>query len=386
MDIRSTARGHAPAALRRLAALVLIALLSACASRPGPRSLDASLVAAPGARIVTIYLATSRQRLAPGVNRFSDVPSEQLSFAAYRISIPPKHKVGQIEYPSQRPDPTKEYVVVEERPLDRAAFERAVAEASRPANAQSGIFVHGYNTNLPEAVFRAAQLTADSGSADSGASVLFSWPSTGSFSGYLADKAAAMASRDQLTDLLTLVTRVSGRKPVLLAGHSMGGFLIAESLRQLRLTKRDAVLAKLKVVLAAPDIDGKVFVSQMNVIGAMRHTMTILVSKDDLALAVSSFLAQDSMRVGLLDVNDPVIQRAAKEANVQIIDITGVKSQDEFGHNGFASLATYYPALKKQGDQGASLRLDTAGTFVFNAVAQTLTAPLTIGNHLLARQ
>ncbi len=47
-------------------ALFSALLLAACASRPGPETLDARAAAnIAGAKIVTLYLATSRQRISP---------------------------------------------------------------------------------------------------------------------------------------------------------------------------------------------------------------------------------------------------------------------------------------------------------------------------------
>lgn len=117
----------------------------------------------------------------------------------------------------------------------------------------------------------------------------------------------------------------------------------------------------------------------------MKKPMTILVSKDDIALSVSSFISLDQMRIGQLDISDPRVQAGAKEANIQFIDISGVETDDTFKHNGFAALAAIYPEMKKQGDKGGDvLRLSQAGVFVFDAVGRTLTAPFALGSRLAA--
>ena len=378
------------AAIRQVAgyclALMLMAILTACGNRPGPQSLDPRVVDVPGARIVSMYVATSRERVAPGVNRFTDAPSQTLNFALYRVSIPPTHKPGQIEYPGDRPNPKTDFVVVDQKPLDKAEFLRGISRVSNGAKGDISLFVHGFNTSLPEAVFRNAQLTADSTTSSNDVSVLFAWPSTASYSGYLADKAAATASRDQLTELLTLVTRERPTGQILVAAHSMGGWLLMEALRQLKLTGKQAVLDRLKVILAAPDIDGMIFLAQMQVIGRMREPMTILVSQDDIALSISSFISQDQMRIGLINIADPRVQEGAKEFNIQFIDISEVKSDDPFHHNGFASLAALAPSVQKQKNARDPLQLNKAGVFVFDAVGRTLIAPFTIGKQLTAKK
>jgi esterase/lipase superfamily enzyme len=376
----------------RVAGLLLVlfslTLLSACASRPGLQSLDPHAANVPGARIVTFYLATSRERAGPGPNSYNDVPSETLNFAEYKVSIPPTHKPGMIEYPGDRPDPRSSFTVVGVEPLSREVFLQRISARNKGKQGDLGIFVHGFNTNLAEAIFRQAQLSADANDPElDDVSILFAWPSSGSISGYLADKATATASRDQLTDLLAMAVKARPTGEITLVGHSMGGWLTSEALRQLKLTGQQAVLDRLKVILAAPDIDGIVFLAQMQKIGRMKKPMTILVSKDDIALSVSSFISLDQMRIGSIDVNDPRVQAGAKEVNIQFIDISSVKTEDTFKHNGFAALAAIYPEMRKQSDKGGdALRLGQAGVFVFDAVGRTLTAPFTIGRRLAARQ
>ena len=366
----------------QIATLLLMLALAACASRPGPNALQAVNTDLQSNRVATVYLATSRARDSRSGTDFNNDISESLNFAEYRVSIPPGHKPGQVEVSGGKSNPAKDFVVVSKRSVDRAEFLRDVAKAAGGDRGNISVFVHGYNTNLAEAIFRQAQITADSGQEDHGAAILFSWPSVGSYSGYIADSAAATSSRDQLADLLTSVTSIQGKGNVTLIGHSMGGWLAAESLRQLRLMKRDAVTDRLKVVLAAPDIDTQVFIAQMQVIGRLREPMTLLVSRDDIALSVSSFISNDNQKIGKLDVSQPEIQAAAKKANVQVVDISNVASNDAFKHNRFASLAVYFPAIKKADQKGGDAKLKRAGVYIFDTVGKTLTAPLVLGQHI----
>lgn len=368
--------------------LFSLTLVSACASRPGLQSLDPRAANVPGARFVTFYLATSRERAGPGPNSYNDIPSETLNFAEYKVSIPPTHKPGMIEYPGDRPDPRTAFTVVSVQTLDRATFLSRIGSRAKGKQGDLGIFVHGFNTNLAEAVFRQAQLAADASDPElDDVSVLFAWPSAGAISGYLADKATATASRDQLTDLLAMTVRARPTGEITLVAHSMGGWLTSEALRQLKLTGQQAALDRLRVILAAPDIDGIVFLAQMQKIGRMKKPMTILVSKDDIALSVSSFISLDQMRIGSIDISNPRVQAGAKEVNIQFIDISSVQTDDTFKHNGFAALAAIYPEMRKQSDKGGdAMRLGQAGVFVFDAVGRTLTAPFALGRRLAASQ
>lgn len=363
--------------------MLAILVLAACAKRPGVDVLTSTPVNLRNAHIVTIYVATSRQREKPGSNAFTNERSDNLNFAEFKISIPPNHKSAQIEWPSGKPNPKTDFVAVEQRELDQAAFLRAVAQASGHKKDNIGIFVHGYNTNFQEALFRQAQVFADAGT-DNG--VLFSWPSEGSYSGYLADREAATASRDQLVDFLTMMSREPGAGHIALVGHSMGGWLVTEAIRQLRLMGRNDVIDKLRVVLAAPDIDGEVFETQMNVIGPLSPPLVVLVSPDDLALYVSSTLSSSRLRLGQLDVNDPEIAAAARKAHVQVIDISSLTTDDSLKHNRFAALASLYPKLNALNDRAPGEKTRQVGVFVLDAVSATIAAPLTITRKVLSGQ
>jgi len=362
--------------------LTAVFVTAGCARRPGDDVLRAVAQTAPEARNVTVYVATSRARQTPGTNIFNKIHAQDLNYAVFTISIPPTHKPGVIEWAKGVPDPRTDFVTVRERALDKAEFEQAVRKDSGGKRENIGIFVHGYNTNFPEALFRHVQMSADAGVTEGGAAILFAWPSAASYSGYITDRDAATASRDQLVDLLVSVTKGSGRGQSILFGHSMGGWMVSEALRQLKLTGRDDVIKKLNVILAAPDIDAEVFRTQMSVIGPLSPPMKILVSPDDVALSVSSLLSGNKLRVGQIDVSDPAVQAAARAAKVQIIDISDIEAGDRFLHERFAAVAALYPKISAQQDKGDGLQ--RAGAFMFDAAAATVSAPFVLGANIVA--
>jgi esterase/lipase superfamily enzyme len=370
------------ACLRAFAILTMVCL-AGCAGRPGPEVLKANMALAQvaGARVVTVYVATSRQRAAPNENVFTNGRSTQMNYAQFTISVPPTHKAGNIEYPKSKPDPKTSFVTLEQRVIDKATFEREVARKRGGQKASVDVLVHGFNNNFQEALFRLVQISADRGS--DAVPVLFSWPSQASVTGYVADKDSVTFSRDKLTELLTMLGKNQDIGNILVIGHSMGGWLTAESLRQLRLTGQDAVLRRLKVVLAAPDIDVDVFGTQLAAIGSLAQPMTVLVSKDDRALAISSFISGEHERLGALDVTDPRVQQAAKNANVQIIDITALSATDSFNHNRFSELAAFFAKRNGVNGNGQIPDLRESGAFVFNAVGTTLSSPFILAGKIV---
>jgi esterase/lipase superfamily enzyme len=357
----------------RAVVIPLLMMLAGCATRPGPEVLTPAAALVPGARVVTAYVATTREREIAGSNVFNNNRAGASNYAAFKISIPPGHRAGQIEWPSQTPDPEVDFVTAQQEVLDRKSFEQRLSSGRR--DRKVAVFVHGFNTNFQEALFRLAQMTAD---ADLGAQpILFAWPSEATVTGYVADKDAVTSSRDQLAELLSMLTRKSGAGEIVVIGHSMGCWLVVEALRQLRLSGQNAVLDRLNVVLAAPDIDVDVFRSQMKVVGRLSPPMTLLVSRDDKALALSGRIAGERPRVGALDVDDPRVQEAALSAKVQIVDISNLAATDRFNHDRYANLAALYPRLATSPD------LHRSGVFVLDTAAATLVSPFQfVGNAL----
>jgi esterase/lipase superfamily enzyme len=361
--------------LFRLGIVGLMVLPAACAGRPGPETLAVTAPSVPAQKTVTLFAATNRARLPGRSNAFSDKASEDVSFARYQISIPADHKAGNIEWPTGgRPDPQTDFTVVEQERLSAVAFDASVGAAASskgPESRRVGVFVHGFNYNFQEALFRAAQMSADTNL--DGSPVVFSWPSKARIAGYLADKEAVTYSRDALVDTLIGTARAPGIDQIILFGHSMGAWLVMEAARQLKLEGRNDVLAKIQIVLAAPDIDAEVFRSQLNVIGRMKTPITLLVSPDDLALKLSSFVTADSRRIGALDVKDPTVQEAARKYNVEVVDISTLKGSDSVNHDRYVGIAKILPSLAAEGNAARN-----AGAFVLNATTATLTAPLRI--------
>src|SRR5215475_2587093 len=293
------------------AIIVALALsLVGCASRPGPEVL-VPVATAPGVKSASIYVATNRKRDTPSQNVFTAERANTLNFAKFTIAIPPNHQPGNIEWPGGAPDPRVSFATIDQAALTDAEFRKAVARP--PQSSRQGtkhnvvIFVHGYNNNFQESLYRLAQIDADAGF--NGIPILFAWPSQGDVAGYGADKEAAAYSRDHLIELLTMVTSSSQVGEIMVVAHSMGCMVTAEALRELRTSRRDRVIARLgRIVLAAPDIDVDVFQSQVQAIGPLNPPLTVLVSKDDAALRLSSFVAGSGLRAGALDVEIPRVR------------------------------------------------------------------------------
>jgi esterase/lipase superfamily enzyme len=354
-------------------------MLTACAGRPGPETLSSvTLTDFQPKTVETLYSVTTRDRTEPGKNVFGVDKTLEPNYARFDISIPPNHKPANIEWPKGKTvDPNTDFAVLSQAVLDRADLIQAVRA---PKAAPPIIFVHGYNYNFQEALYRMAQLKTDS-SID-GIPIVFSWPSYAALPAYVADKESATYSRDALANLMAdLTTARKGEVDVF--AHSMGGWLTIEALRQLKLKGRDDVLDRLRVIMAAPDIDEDVFTAQLEVIGRMKIPILILVAADDRALQVSSILGAGTQRVGALDARNPDVAAAAKKAGVTIVDISSLESADATNHNRFFDVNQIASALSQP---AASATLGDAGAFVFDAAAKTISSPFSLAATVLRQR
>ncbi|WP_454858829.1 alpha/beta hydrolase [Rhizobium binxianense] len=364
------------------ALFVMSACLSACAGRPDASVLRTVDTNVKGGRIVSAYVVSTREQSATDRTDFSSARARSPNYARFDISVPPNHKDGKIEWPSSKADPKTSFVVNRQDMMDKQGFDADLGRIARSGQ-RIGVFVHGYNYSYQEALFRAAQMAADANL--SGVPVVFSWPSQANLSGYVADKESAVYSRDALVETLTDLTRHNPGKPILVFAHSMGGWLVMEATRQLRLKGRNDVISGLQIVLAAPDIDSDVFRKQTEVIGRLSPPLTVLVSKDDRALLASSILGGDVQRIGALDVEDQQVQETADREGVQFIDISNLKASDPVNHDRYASLASLIPKLEaSEGRKGNEL--GRAGAFVLDTIGTTVSSPFHLASRVVSPQ
>lgn len=350
--------------------LLFFLALAGCAPRPGPEVLAVVSAEPQSAKLVTIDVVTNRDFDALS-RSYSDLRSLEMKFERIKISIPPNHQLMQIEWPKGDPDPARSFAVTERQVLPMfgvGTAKDADGYAGRPSGRRDVvIFVHGYNYNFQESLFRLAQLMADGGLEE--APILFAWPSAASVTGYIADKDAVIYSRDDLVYVLTTVARHPKVGRITVFGHSMGAMLVAEALRQLRLTGQDKVIERLEdVVLAAPDIDIDVFRTQMEIIGPLDPPITLLVAPDDRALKISARLTRSRSRLGTRDVQDPQVQALAAINGIRVIDISDVSPPNATKHSRFIGLVTVFPLMRGE----ARSTLAQAGAYVLEPLTAAL--------------
>ena len=282
-------------ALRSISVVGLVAL-AACTSRgtftPAPTDRGA-------AQTETIFVGTTR---AEGEDGFGFGRADSLSFFRYDISIPSNRKPGELSWPpkSRAPDPERDFLTADEQVFaSQDAFRSSVAKELRQQNLTAAvIYVHGFNTNLAEGVYRFAQMHHD---LDVPAvAVHYSWPSRGSALGYLHDRDSAAFARSGLEDLFDEVA-AAGATEIVVVAHSMGAALTMETLRQMALARNMRVIDRINgVVLISPDIDVDVFRSQARDMGKLPQPFVVFGSSGDRILDVSARISGAPERLGNL--------------------------------------------------------------------------------------
>lgn len=331
-----------PVELRRAVSsmrlFVIVIMLLALAGCGGPRAvLGLPVAASSGAKpqaIVPIFVATTR---APSGNLslpFSAERSKTLNFAKLDIGIPQNHVAGNVEKSGRVPDPKRHFSARTFQPIDqRQEFVRQLNAAlarRAPDNREIFIFVHGYNNNFADSVFRNAQITHDYNIKS--VSLHYAWPSGAAIPLYVFDRDSALVGRRGLAETIEIAAQTNAKR-IILVGHSMGAYVVTEALRDLALRGRTSTLNRLGgVVLAGPDIDVDVFQSQLEDIGDIPRPFTIVVSRRDRALGISRRLAGGHPRVGSgADIE------MLQDKEIAVIDVSDV---DGGTHSVFATSQT----------------------------------------------
>lgn len=282
--------------------LVLVVALSACAQRGDfTRVPEGTRIEATEA----IFVGTTRKADDAGYGRER---SDAASFLRYDIAIPADRDPGELTWPPRRgkPNVAKHFLTQQAMLFDGSqSFRSALREAMRVRSQRDAVvYVHGFNTNMAEGVYRVAQMHHDL--KVPGVAVHYAWPSRGSALGYVYDRDSMLYSRSGFEDLLDEVAG-AGAKDIILVAHSMGAALTMETLRQMALRGDSRALDKVAgVILISPDLDLDVFRSQARDIGELPQPFVVFGSSRDRILGISATISGTGQRLGNLDSVAPI--------------------------------------------------------------------------------
>lgn len=260
-------------------------------------------------------------------------------FSRIDVSVPPERAPGDLAYPRPGGDPGTQFLVSGGGRLGGAdAFRRAIeADLARraPEDRDIILFIHGYNYSFAEGVYRTAQLAHDLRLP--GVHAHFSWPSRMKPYAYSGDRDGALYSRDGLVQTIQLLVQARGRGKIVLMAHSMGSQLLMEGLRQMALSGRRDLIDRIDgVILMSPDLDLRLFRSQVRAIGPLPRPFVILTSPQDRALQLAALISDEPLRLGNIPDAQPV-------ADLDVIVVDTGAFNTGYGHFNVADS----PALQR---------------------------------------
>lgn len=364
----------------------MLLIVAGCGSLPqaviGAGDFTEADVQAKGANVVDVYVATSRAADEDPSILFSGERSSAVSFTRVPVSIPPNHQPGQIERPRRSiPNPRTEFAILQPTllPTSQQFINSLNGElARRPRDERDVlVFVHGYNTDLTSAIFRIAQFTNDINYP--GVPVLFSWASRGRTFDYVYDINSALHARDALLETGEILSRSNADGFNILA-HSMGTLLTVEAMRQSVLTsggRRPERFRIRNVALAAPDIDLDLFRRQLEIVPTTDIPIYVLISDDDRALGLSSFLAGGESRVGIADLEE------LTDLGVIVIDLSAVEDRETTSHTKFANSPEVIKVLGEGLRTGNRLETRSGGGFRLADIANAPSGVVQSGRALI---
>lgn len=316
-------------------------LLAACGHNP--EVMRPVAVSEPEAHRVDMLVATTRQPSGNPALRYTGERGEDVRLDNIVVSIPPEkaRRSGRVQWPdAANPDPARSFVTVK---ADHLAFGEVMPWFHRVSRGKKRvlIFVHGFNNDYADAVYRFAQLMHDA--RIDAAPLLFTWPSRGNMLDYVYDRESTIYSRFGLGDVLEVAAASPDVEDIIMLAHSMGTWLTMEALRDMA-NRNGKVSPKIHtVVLASPDIDVDVFWRQVHELGAGRPHIAIFSSRNDVALRFSSWIAGDVHRLGATDFtrHEAILARHG----ISVVDATEAKQADFLGHQAFAENADILHAL-----------------------------------------
>lgn len=216
----------------------------------------------------------------------------EMNLGVCHVSIPKSHQTGSLESPSvlhwEFEEKQEDHVMLMEvkSKEEQEFFDMLRERVALSPHGDLLIFIHGYNVTFEDAARRTAQIAHDL--EFQGVPVFFSWPSQGELLGYVSDRSNSHWTASHLKDFLLKVHQQSGAQSIHLIAHSMGNRAFGTAIQSLATDLAENEKVFNEVILAAPDVDARVFAKEIapKLTGLSQH-VTLYASKNDLALKAS---------------------------------------------------------------------------------------------------
>jgi len=293
--------------------------------------------------IVDVLYGTDRKTntIQTDLEKFYTGERGKLKFGVAQVSIPKKHKFGEMERPNKllfQKEKIGEHVVVTKlENINKEDFHKFLANKLKNVEEQDIlIFIHGFNVSFASAIRRTAQISYDL--KFKGVPLTYSWPSQGKIEEYMKDESSVQYTVPHLVAFLKEVIDTKGKANLHIIGHSMGTRALTNALKEISYIYSGKHPFK-NIILAAPDIDKDVFeVSLYPYIIKTTDQITLYASSDDAALKLSKTL-HGGERIG--QGGDDIFVFEGLDS----IDATGIDTS-LLGHSYFAEKELLVTDLK----------------------------------------
>ncbi len=247
---------------------------------------------------------------------------DEIEYGECRVSIPESHERGEVEELSWwqkaarkrwalahliwKTGPGKHVALLSVDPLSETAMLAQMERRLRESDDKSLlVFIHGYNNTFEDAARRTAQIAYDVDFP--GVVAMYSWPSNGQLLGYSADEDEIDLTWPHLKEFLATLVDSNQFHQVHVIAHSMGNRALSMALKELAEERPEEKMFD-QVVLAAPDINVRVFERDAKAIAEPAKHVTLYVSPDDKSLMGSHILHGKYPRVRTEIVVKPPIK------------------------------------------------------------------------------
>lgn len=242
-----------------------------------------------------VFYGTNRSPIfeREALSGFGSSRADVLSYGLCEVIVPDGHRIGSLGSSrwkrifNQKDDRLKidSLIGLDEELFFRSFIQSASAmkKKQRPT-----VFVHGFNTSFESAVLRAAQIGYDLGIGQGVG--LFSWPSQGRTSAYMADEGVVDYSKYFLADFIEKFIQNSPEKSIDLIAHSMGCRCLLGALDVLSNGRKSILRRVNQVILAAADVDTSIMPRLCIAATNYSKRTTSYVSGKDQALKLSGWL------------------------------------------------------------------------------------------------
>ena len=266
----------------------------------------------------------------------------KLKFGIAEVSIPKKHKFGEMESPNkwlfwQKEKIGEHVIVVKLEDINKKDFTKFLSNKLKNVTEKDIlIFIHGFNVTFTSAIRRTAQISYDL--KFKGVPMTYSWPSQGDVNSYMRDESSIQYTVPHLLTFLQTIIENKKDANIHLIGHSMGTRALTNALKEISYIYPNKHVFK-NIILAAPDIDKDVFIGLLPFIKKTTEQITLYVSSDDTALKLSETL-HSGERIGQ-DGGDNIFVIKGLDT----IDATGIDTS-LLGHSYFAEKEVLLNDLK----------------------------------------